>query len=114
MLQNNKGYLAITELYAFTIYIFLLLFILPSLLTIHQEQIRFEEKRMVMHLLHSELQKVIWDATLDFPTSYSMNYKQTPMHFTFEEETNVIRGCVEWTSKREKQSKECFYAKAYK
>ncbi|MYL33489.1 hypothetical protein GLW08_09350 [Pontibacillus yanchengensis] len=113
MLQNDKGYLAITGLYAFSIYIFVMLFLLPSLLTIHKEQLQFEENRMMMHLLHSELQYVIWDSTTIFPTSYSKIHEQNHIFFTFKQETNLIKGCVKWENKRKKESQECFYAKTY-
>ncbi|KGX89184.1 hypothetical protein [Pontibacillus litoralis] len=113
MSQNYNGFISLTSLYSFSLFLILSLSLLPIVATIQAEQSFLQEERHVVHALANELQQALYYKKEAFPFVISTTISSEPVTISFTIDGEMIKGCAHWSTIRHEERKECLYGKLY-
>lgn len=102
MLLNNKGFILVEVLIGFSLLVTVVTTIVPLTVLIDQERKVLSERRTYASVLHDELQHYIWktSSALENIDGFTID---------FNEEGNLIRGCISWENVKQQIDEICLY-----
>lgn len=88
--------------------------LLPITLLLYQERLVLSDQRMIHSQLHDELQPFLWTDQIALPVTYYREVDSIQLHFSFEQNKEFIKGCVQWENARKTNEKYCLYGASEK
>lgn len=109
ILRECNGFIWLETLVAFSLVMLVATIIIPIYSTVLQEKTIIYERTIISLYLFEELQRFIYDESLNKNRSYQVNVANRRVTVTFKTENEFIKGCVSWRNVKERTEKRCLY-----
>lgn len=103
MLLNNKGFTLFEVLISFSLFMTIIMTVVPLIILVETERKVLSERRMYASLLHDELQYMLSSSR----QASSIVHDDVTM--TFTRENDFLKGCVTWENKKQQNDEICLY-----
>lgn len=109
MSKKKNGFTMIEVLVASTIFLQIITIFLPIYSKIETNKVVLTERRNAAFTLSEEMQTITQKEPPLINISYDKIRNETVFHFIFNEENNLIKGCVTWTNAKRSEERFCLY-----
>lgn len=110
MLRNCKGFSILEVIGALSIFLVVIMVMLPFLIKTYEERSILDYKREALVLLHNETESYLYDYGYEPVTKEIITGKRIYL-FTLDGESSLEKLCVHWEVPWNKKGKVCGYAK---
>lgn len=111
MLIKDNGFAWIETMMILQVLVIVALTIIPIFSILTQEKLIITERTIVMMKLHDELQRAIYEGELE-RNRFTESIDQRIVHFTFDYEHELIKGCAIWENAKNRDEQFCLYGMA--
>lgn len=110
ILKSSKGFTLIEVLIASSIIVMMVTTFVPIASLLSHEREVLSDRRMIISLLHDELQPFIWEEHNAAPSTFTKTIHSIRARFHFSREKEFIKGCAEWENVKKNKEKQCLYS----
>lgn len=112
-MKNNKGFFAVEAIASFSIFLTIMLTLLPLVYQLKTDQETLSQRRYVQTELQGQMLEYLHPAIPENQENYEIKLKEThpAIAFQFNEDNNLIKGCATWKNAKNIQENFCIYGK---
>lgn len=112
-MKNNKGFFEVEAIASFSIFLIIMLTLIPIVYQIKTEQETLNERRNAYTQLQGRMLEHLYfnESNGSKPLPEDQNSEQYQFSFQFTENNEIVKGCVTWENAKLQEETFCLYGK---